>query len=490
MVETEFYDAQEDVFAYDIDASIDILQAQVHQQKPPPKLTRATPAVAFPRMSKEKWYKLSPEAREIWDQLDDRSKSIILAPPQKLTPNLARKINMHEISAYDYLMANLHLSMEDIGDDPAQVHSEPPEPAPPEDPIPSDQVLVNAAKQSKSTPHPADIRHVLSNKPKNATTPAPKATEEIVVNGKTYHQVHLHTYSVSASKSSSAQSLVDHGANGGIGGSDVQVIYKTHCSVDVQGINNHQMVDIPIATVGGVINTQHGEVIAILHQYAYTGIGTSIHSPAQLEWYKNDVNDKSIKVGGLQCITTLDGYVIPLNIVQGLPRMTIHPFTDQEWEDLPHVILTSELDWDPRQLDIALEDDDQWFDAVSDIEGDPFTNLFDEFGNYCHPVVVQSTNLHPSIDDIVKCCVYAAQTQLMASHPPTTDDGPTTVPHATLIYIAPKKRDYKALRPFLVGYLLMLLSTLLRLQPQYARIPTSTILKKHFKLPNPALNVH
>jgi len=86
----------------------------------------------------------------------------------------------------------------------------------------------------------------------------------------------------------------------------------------VQGIDaNHQMVDIPISTVGAVINTQHGEVIAILHQYAYTGIGTSIHSPAQLAWYKN-VNDKSIKVGGLQCITTWDGYVIPLNIVQGM----------------------------------------------------------------------------------------------------------------------------------------------------------------------------
>ena len=107
------------------------------------------------------------------------------------------------------------------------------------------------------------------------------------------------------------------------------------------------MTDIPIATVGGVVNTQHGEVIAIMHQYAYTGLGTSIHSSAQLEWYKNDVNDRSIKVGGHQRITTLEGYVIPLNVIQGLPRMTICPYTDKEWENLPHVILTSELDWDP-----------------------------------------------------------------------------------------------------------------------------------------------
>ena len=89
--------------------------------------------------------------------------------------------------------------------------------------------------------------------------------------------------------------------------------------------------------------------------------------------------------------------------------MAIHPFSDQEWEDLPHVILTSKLDWDPGQLDVALEDDDQWFDAVSDLEDDPFTNLFDEFGNYRHHVIVQSTDLQPSLDDILDCCIYATQ---------------------------------------------------------------------------------
>jgi len=70
---------------------------------------------------------------------------------------------------------------------------------------------------------------------------------------------------------------------------------------------------------------------------------------------------------------------------------------------------TSELDWDLGQMNEALEDDDQWFDAVSDLEGDPFTNLFDEFGNYHHHVMVQSTDLQPSIDDILDGCIYAAQ---------------------------------------------------------------------------------
>jgi len=117
-------------------------------------------------MSREKCFKLSPEAQEIWDQLDDHSKSIILAPPGKPPPNQARKVNMHEISAYDYLMANFHLSTDDTDDGPSYVQSEPPDPAPPEDISASDQILVNAAKQSKPAPHPADIRNVLSSKSK------------------------------------------------------------------------------------------------------------------------------------------------------------------------------------------------------------------------------------------------------------------------------------------------------------------------------------
>jgi hypothetical protein len=63
-------------------------------------------------------------------------------------------------------------------------------------------------------------------------------------------------------------------------------------------------------------------------------------------------NGKSILVpGGLQQIQTLDGYIIPLIIQDGLTHLNICPYTDQEFETLPHVILTSELEWDPSVLD-------------------------------------------------------------------------------------------------------------------------------------------
>jgi hypothetical protein len=158
--------------------------------------------------------------------------------------------------------------------------------------------------------------------------------------------------------------LIDRGANGGVAGSDTKLIDKSLRSVHIQGIDNHMIKDIPIGTVGAVINTQRGEVIAIMHQYAYTGKGGTIHSSGQLKWCGNDVDDHSIKIeGGRQSLTTPDGYVIPINVRGGLPYITMWPFTDEEFEELPHVVWTSEDAWDPTSLDSVISDDPNWYEA-------------------------------------------------------------------------------------------------------------------------------
>jgi hypothetical protein len=124
-------------------------------------------------------------------------------------------------------------------------------------------------------------------------------------------------------------SLVDRGANSGVAGNDVCMIFKTNCTVDIKGIDNHRCIYIDIGTVGGVIHKNKGLVIGIMNQYALLNKGSSIHSPCQFEWYKNVINDKSIPVpGGLQRIQTLDGYIIPLSIQDGLTRLSIRPYTD------------------------------------------------------------------------------------------------------------------------------------------------------------------
>jgi hypothetical protein len=165
--------------------------------------------------------------------------------------------------------------------------------------------------------------------------------------------------------------------NGGVAGNDVCVIFKTGHTVDIHWIDNHQSTNIDIGTVGGLIMTQKGPVIGVMNNYAVLNKGYTIHSPGQFEWCKNNINDKSINVpGDLQCIKTLDGYIIPLSIKVGLECLSIRTFTDHEFDNLPHVILTSGLDWDPSFLDQGFKKDEQWGD-IPDLE-----SSFDEFGDY------------------------------------------------------------------------------------------------------------
>ena len=266
----------------------------------------------------------------------------------------------------------------------------------------------------------------------------------------------------------------------------MRVIDQTERSVDIRGIDNHQVTNIPIATVGGVISTQRGEAIAIMHQYAYTGKGKTIHSSGQMEWFKNNVNDKSIKVdGGLQRILTLEGYHIPLNFIEGLPYCKIRPFTDREWDTLPHVILTGDKDWDPRVLDHSIEDDDKWYDAISDDIGLEVMDKFDEFGNYRNTVQVQGTmlsffdTLQDESDDIDtamdKCCIYHAMD--------------TEIIQEGEVKIQSKEPEYELLRPFFGWLPTDIVKKTFAATTQYGRMPGSTYLKKHYKAPNPAFNV-
>jgi len=115
--------------------------------------------------------------------------------------------------------------------------------------------------------------------------------------------------------------------------SDVRVIARTDRVVDVTGIDKYQVVDLPIVTAGGVTKSRRGEILVILDQYALDTNVKTIHSSLQLEAFKNKVIDRSIRAAGdLQCIHTVDGCAISLNIRNGLPYMQLRPYTETEWE--------------------------------------------------------------------------------------------------------------------------------------------------------------
>ena len=66
------------------------------------------------------------------------------------------------------------------------------------------------------------------------------------------------------------------------------------------------------------------------------GKGIPSISLGQIEWHKNQVDGKYVKVGGTQCITTLDGYSVPLKCSGGLMYLSIlDKPTDEEMVKYP-----------------------------------------------------------------------------------------------------------------------------------------------------------
>ena len=102
------------------------------------------------------------------------------------------------------------------------------------------------------------------------------------MNGQTYHAFYTHvgpqpedecpTITVSVNQHVLARhergSLVDRGANGGILGSDAQVIHTYQHTINVTGIDNHQITDLKIVDGAAKAETHKGPVILIMRQYA------------------------------------------------------------------------------------------------------------------------------------------------------------------------------------------------------------------------------
>ena len=135
------------------------------------------------------------------------------------------------------------------------------------------------------------------------------------------------------------QQLVNRGANGGLAGSNIRVIHKTYCKINIQGIDNHEVTGLDVVTAATPLNTSQRKVIGIFNEYTYLGKGSSIHSSGQLEWFKTNVDEKSVKVGGTQLITTLDGYSVPLLIKDGLAYAT--PLEDPQLRTWTHIHMSS-----------------------------------------------------------------------------------------------------------------------------------------------------
>jgi hypothetical protein len=105
-------------------------------------------------------------------------------------------------------------------------------------------VLVAMAKNKKA--HPAGLHCVLSSGSKD------KSHDTIFKDGIEYRRVHCHeitTYRVKTSKHRKDTDLIDRGANGGIAGENFRIIIEEiGRTVNVEGIDNHQLIDSGLRT--------------------------------------------------------------------------------------------------------------------------------------------------------------------------------------------------------------------------------------------------
>ena len=173
-------------------------------------------------------------------------------------------------------------------------------------------------------------------------------------------KVNVHKCYVFARTNKRKQHLVDWGANGRLAGSDIHVLEHTGRKINNVGIDHHEFINLNVATAAAVLQTSKGRIIGIFHEYAHLIPGQTLHSPAQLEWFKIQVDHKSDLVDGQQRI--LECNILPLTFKDGLPCLTsLSAPTDHGLDPYPHVLFDAPTTWDPSVLDNDfLQPNDSW----------------------------------------------------------------------------------------------------------------------------------
>mmetsp|Transcript_5060 Transcript_5060/g.7748 ORF Transcript_5060/g.7748 Transcript_5060/m.7748 type:complete len:190 (-) Transcript_5060:2526-3095(-) len=80
--------------------------------------------------------------------------------------------------------------------------------------------------------------------------------------------------------------------------------------------------------------------------------------------------------------------------------MPLRPYTDKEFQELPHVILTSPDKWVPTCMDSDPTTEDEWFDTFENVSDFQRDSPFDEYGEYKRNTVLNYHHIaHADLDD-------------------------------------------------------------------------------------------
>jgi len=273
--------------------------------------------------------------------------------------------------------------------------------------------------------------------------------------------------------------LLDGGANGGLGGDDVELVENTHHSVVVSGIADIDINNVPICTVRSKIETHKGPIIAYFHQYAHLGKGKTIHSTNQLRHFGCEVDDIPKSVNGKQQLRHPDGYVIPLSIRDGLAYMDMCIPTSEEVDKYPSVFFTSDARWDPCVLDneqtvsdlnVSEEEEtpDLYEENISDTGNFLFDGVFDiEPEDYSVHALNYNMKEFPALDDYVDKCLRQVHNRK----------------------IRPEDPDLKKLAPYFGFVEEKRIQKTIENTTQFGKVENRVPFRRHFKSRFPAHNV-
>ena len=275
----------------------------------------------------------------------------------------------------------------------------------------------------------------------------------IVFNGLHFHCCNLadQVYTVHAIKHGEQlhDALVDGGNNGGIAGENCLVIDETFSRVDVHGIGDAVIPDVPIGTVASLITTSSGPIIGYFHQYALYGRGKTLHSSLQLRSFGNKVDDCPKSLGGTQCVITHDGYNIPLSICEGLPYMDMTKPTLEDIARYPHVTFTADNYWDPR-----IADNEVFHDPLEPDDYDAYPD---------------------------QCYLDTLDGEIGAYHSKISETSDTrTEVHREPRSVLPKKPDFEALRPYFNWISIERIQETLANTTQFFRAARQNCMKRHW----------
>ena len=144
----------------------------------------------------------------------------------------------------------------------------------------------------------------------------------------------------------------------------------------------------------------------------------------------------------------------------------MRPYTDNEWDSLPHIILTSDVNWDPTVMDNDLDDSDEWFESQSDNIKDTVDPIFDEVGNFRHCTIINECDMATLIEDeyLDDHLISTARIFYQANNREVTD----------------RIIDYETYRPMFAWLPKLTIQKTFENTTEYGRIPMSTHLKKHY----------